>query len=258
MNAKKIILLILSLISSIAIIACSSTNDTTPQVVQFFSTYSSVEGVSISVEDYNFGKDPYIKIKWQNDTNEEFFIGEYFDLLYTNGISNSYSCAKDEVVFKDIALIIPAHDSYTKTYNLSSFDVSKKGYYTFAVNFNGSFLADFSLGYDVYDASSVTTKIRIYKYDLSPDPMPATLKLMSDGTATFTYSALSSYLNIGTYTNDGEKIVMTTDDNLYRFTFIIDGEKLIFDAKNSSELQRFRYESDGAPICPVPDGAVFE
>ena len=256
MKIRKITALLL--VFGVLFVGCSSTNDTTPQVVQLLSSYSSVEGVSISVEEYNFGKDPYIKIKWQNDTDAEFCISEYFDLLYIGENGSSHSCAKEDVAFKDIALIIPAHDSYIKTYNLSSFDVSKKGYYTFKVNFNGTFWVDFSLGYDVLGADIVATKIRSYTYDLSPDPMPATLNLSGDGTANFTYSALSSYLNIGTYTNDGEKIVMTTDDNLYHFTFIIDGEKLIFDAKNSSELQRFRYESGGEAICPVPDGAIFE
>ena len=355
-------------------------------ILRVLSSGSDADGVSISIVGYSFGENPYIKIEWRNDTDEEKSLSEYFDLLYSNGLGNSYSCAKDEVMFKDIAMIFPAHESYVKTYDLSAFDVSKSGYYTFKAPLNGYVWIDFILDYgsfyqdDIIELNDMTdeqksrlyfdgnaispmssirfepifrldtkkdfedfakrydfitfknggelitvaenfdenffddysillavvpnsTKVTVgefyvgdeemrlslhakneygkeqsnwlvitpiqkrslkeveltavlwgeyvgsqtYHYYLSSEIFPPSLVLCEDGTGNFSFSAVSSYANFGTYTNDGEKIVLTTDDNCYYFTFIIDGDRLIFDAENSSMAGGI-----------VPDGAVFE
>ena len=105
----------------------------------------------------------------------------------------------------------------------------------------------------VYEPKNTT-----YTYYFSPDLFPPKLVLYEDGTGSFSYSAFSSYMVYGPYTNDGEKIVLTTSDNMFHYTFRIDGEKLIFDAENSSEIPKYRYSENEAPKTPVPDGAVFE
>ena len=370
------------------------TKNTPPITV--LSSGSDLDGVSVSIKNYDFGENPYIEIEWKNDTDNELVIGEYFDLLYSNGMGNSFSCAKGDVVFHDIAYIIPAHNSTVMTYDLSSFDVSKSGYYTFQANFNGHFWIDFIVDYggfyqddiieiqpienenltklyqagnalspissmrfapifridskeefisfaeeydfirpkdggflkliaehcdetifenysffiavvtsspkvsvgefyvdekemrlslvtnerfpeEVSDWLIITAKPKselsnarpsavlvyepkntTYTYYFSPDPFPPKLVLYEDGTGSFSYSALSSYMVYGPYTNDGEKIVLTTSDNRFHYTFRIDGEKLIFDAENSSEIPKYRYSENEAPKTPVPDGAVFE
>ncbi len=366
-------------------------------VLRVLSSNSDVEGISISIKGYSFGDRPYLEIEWKNDTDKEFVMGEYFGLLYSNGMGNSFSCAKGEIVFHDIAYIIPAHDSTVMTYGLSRFDVSKSGYYTFKANYGGNLWIDFILDYgefyqdDIIELKSMTdeqrsrlyfdgnaispissirfepifrldtkkdfedfakkydfitfknggdlqtiidnmaenifddyslllavvpnsTKVtvgefyvgdegmrlhlhakneygdersnwlvitsvqkrelnnaeltatlwgelvkdRTYSYYFSPDLFPPSLVLREDGTGSFSYSVLSSTANFGYYKNNGETIVLTTEDKRYYFTFIIDGDKLIFDAKNSSEIPKYRYSENGVPITPVPDGAVFE
>lgn len=368
-------------------------------VLRELSANSDCYGLSISIESYKFGDKPYINVEWKNDTAKEIVIGEYFDLLYSNGMGNSFSCRKEDLVFKDIAYIIPAHDSMVMTYNLTQFDVSKSGYYTFKVKYAeqkylwidfivdyGEFYQDdiieieeientnlsklfqagnaispissiqfqpifridslddyknFAKKYDfitfknggdlqtiidnmdenIFDDYSLllavvpnSTKVtvgefyvgdegmrlhlhakneygdersnwlvitsvqkrefndseltatlwgelvkdRTYSYYLSPELFPPSLVLREDGTGSFSYSVLSSTANFGTYKNNGETIVLTTDDKRYYFTFIIDGDKLIFDAENSSEIPKYRYSENGVPQSSVPDGAVFE
>lgn len=367
-------------------------------IFRMLSSGSDYEGVSIAIKNYSFGDKPYLNVEWRNDTNEELVLDEYFDLLYSNGMGNSFSCAKENIAFKDIAYIFPAHDAMVMTYDLSQFDVSKSGYYTFKVNCGGKtlwidfivdygefyqddiieieeienenltklFLAgnalspissiqfqpifrfdtkrdyeNFAKKYDfitfknggdlltiaehmeenffddyslllavVPNSSKVTvgeffvgdegmrlhlhakneyggersnwlvitnaqkrelneTELtatlwgelvgdRTYYYYFSPDLFAPSLVLREDGMGNFSYSAFSSTVNFGSYKNNGETIVLTTDDDSRHFTFIIDGDKLIFDAENSSEIPKYRYSENGVPQSPVPDGAVFE
>ncbi len=366
-------------------------------ILRVLSSGSDVEGVSISIKNYNFGDKPYLKVEWKNDTNKDFAMGEYFDLLYSNGMGNSFSCAKEGVAFKDIGYILHAHDSIVMTYDLSHFDVSKSGYYTFKANYGGNLWIDFILDYgsfyqddiieledienenlsklfqagnaispissirfepvfrldtkkdfedfakkydfitfknggdlltlaqnldeNLFDDYSLLLAVvphsskvtvgeffvgeegmrlhlhakneyggerlnwlvitpvqkrelneteltatlwgelvgeRTYYYYFSPDPFAPSLVLREDGTGSFSYSVLSSTANFGRYKNNGETIVLTTDDKRYYFTFIIDGDRLIFDAENSSEIPKYRYSENGVLTTPVPDGAVFE
>ncbi len=366
-------------------------------ILRVLSSGSDTEGVSISIKNYHFGDRPYLKIEWKNDTDNEIGLSEYFDLLYSNGMGNSFSCAKESVAFKDIGYILPAHNSMVMTYDLSHFDVSKSGYYTFKAPCNGyvwidfivdygefyqddiieineienenlsklfqagnalspissiqfmpifrldtkkdftdfakkydfitfknngdlltiaehmdeNFFDDYSLLLSVVPNSSkvtvgeffvgdeemrlslhakneyggersnwlvitsaqkrelTTAKLtaalwgelvgdRTYHYYLSPELFAPSLVLREDGTGSFSYSMFSSYINFGTYKNNGETIVLTTQDMRFQYTFIIDGDKLIFDAKNSSEIPKYRYSENGVPMSPVPDGAVFE
>lgn len=53
---------------------------------------------------------------------------------------------------------------------------------------------------------------------------------------TFTYDFLSSYLPVGVYTIDKDELTMTTNDGKYKYVFLIDGDKLIFQEDDSSEV----------------------
>lgn len=74
----------------------------------------------------------------------------------------------------------------------------------------------------------------------------------------FEFSLLSSYYPRGTYEESTEKIVMKTDDGKNKYTFIKDGENLIFDAKNSSALPSYSYSSYAKPEICIPDKAVLK
>lgn len=85
----------------------------------------------------------------------------------------------------------------------------------------------------------------------------ATVTLYNDTEIMFNYSLLSSYIPYGTYTVDRGKIVMKTDDGRFTYTFKVDGDTLVFDAANSSELPEYNY-GNGEKFKPVPNGAVFK
>ncbi len=84
----------------------------------------------------------------------------------------------------------------------------------------------------------------------------AYIRLGDNGRFQFNYSMLSSYIGIGNYTLDDKKLIMKTDDGMNTYTFDVDGEKLIFNADESSKLPTYKL-GDGTEFEPVPDGAVF-
>lgn len=53
----------------------------------------------------------------------------------------------------------------------------------------------------------------------------------------FSHDLLSSYLPYGTYQIEGDVLTMTTDDNNYTYTFLIDGDTLIFQKDESSTVK---------------------
>ena len=63
----------------------------------------------------------------------------------------------------------------------------------------------------------------------------------------FTFSAESSYVGVGTYEINGDKLILRTDDGAVYF-FFADGDGYVFDAENSSG---FRWGAD------FENGSVF-
>lgn len=75
---------------------------------------------------------------------------------------------------------------------------------------------------------------------------------------TFTYSLLSSYLPRGTTEEEGDRLILRSDDGENHYTFRREGENLVFLAGESSPLPEYRYSGDSYETLPcVPDGAVF-
>ena len=105
---------------------------------------------------------------------------------------------------------------------------------------------------DTVDASEDNVIERIYVYEESDDVVKPIITLLGDNKCSFTFSALSSYLGIGTYTIEDDFFVLNTDDGLYTYTFKIEGEdmdRLIFVADKSSDyIHQGKFE----------DGSVFE
>lgn len=68
--------------------------------------------------------------------------------------------------------------------------------------------------------------------------LPPSLTLdMDKQSFVFTHDPLSSYLSIGTFTIDGDKLTAATDDGRYTYTFRLTGEDtLAFESKGSSLL----------------------
>ena len=105
---------------------------------------------------------------------------------------------------------------------------------------------------DTVDTSEDIVIKRIYVYEESDDVVKPIITLFDDTKCSFTFSALSSYLGIGTYTIEDDFFVLNTDDGLYTYTFKIEGEdmdRLIFVADKSSDyIHQGQFE----------DGSVFE
>lgn len=66
----------------------------------------------------------------------------------------------------------------------------------------------------------------------------------------FNYSVLSSYLPVGNYSIEGDRLVLTTEDDENQYVFIIKSDQLIYQKAESSIAQLGESEA-------VPDGAVF-
>ena len=105
---------------------------------------------------------------------------------------------------------------------------------------------------DTVDTSEDIVIERIYVCEESDDVFKPIITLLGDNKCSFTFSALSSYLGIGTYTIEDDFFVLNTDDGLYTYTFKIEGEdmdRLIFVADKSSDyIHQGQFE----------DGSVFD
>ncbi len=100
--------------------------------------------------------------------------------------------------------------------------------------------------------SSQTTvqyvSVGTYLMQESEEPVKPSLLLEDTKRFTFNYSALSSYIAIGTYEIFNGNLILKTDDGKYKYVFEIKDTSLIFKAKESSEIPSF---------ANVPDGAIF-
>ena len=111
-------------------------------------------------------------------------------------------------------------------------------------------VADFSVDrrYDQYYKSTVET-----------EPYPPSFVLRKNGRFTFMFSHFSSFLPQGTYTIEGTKLTLQTQgefDYKYVFEEVENGWRFI--AKESAEIPSFLHGENTEPICPVPDGTIFE
>jgi len=111
---------------------------------------------------------------------------------------------------------------------------------------------------EIFDAEIVFSEIYTsYEY-VSENGDKATLVLGKDKTFTFSFSQFSSYIAIGSYKNDGDKIILYDKDkkeNVYRFKNV--NGKFIFLADESAVLPKYRYNAESKSVSPVPDRAKF-
>lgn len=87
---------------------------------------------------------------------------------------------------------------------------------------------------------------RVYSYRDSEQLAAPSFTLQEDGTFTFHFSALSSYIGHGSYQLDENVLILTTDDGDFSYQFDIVEEGFAFDAEHSSEQIWYADFSDGA------------
>ena len=98
------------------------------------------------------------------------------------------------------------------------------------------------------DAEPFYDPVRVYAYRDSENIMLPSVTLYEDNTFTFSFSAISSYIGIGTYTVEDDVLTLNTDDGNYTYTFIMKDDTLIFDAERSSKTLWYSGLKDGAVL----------
>ena len=87
---------------------------------------------------------------------------------------------------------------------------------------------------------------RVYVLTSSEEIVKQTVYLQEDGRFTFDFSAQSSYIGTGAYTEDADRLTLITDDGNYCYLFDIVEDRLVFDAAASSEMTWYANLADGA------------
>lgn len=80
---------------------------------------------------------------------------------------------------------------------------------------------------------------------------------LKNGRFVFFTSVYSSYLCEGEYELTKDKLTLKSDDGRYTYVFNVDGENMVFDAKNSSEPEKFKPSANAEPVPIIQDGDVF-
>ena len=87
----------------------------------------------------------------------------------------------------------------------------------------------------------------IYELQEADEPVKPNLVLEEQNRFVFNYSALSSYLPIGSYEVDQDYLTLKTDDGEYQYVFEIKNNTLVFHQEESSPIS----------LGNVEDGSVF-
>ncbi len=74
----------------------------------------------------------------------------------------------------------------------------------------------------------------------------AAVTLYDNGTFQFVFSPLSSYIGVGEYSKQDDKLILETEDGEYTYTFDMSENSLIFDSENSSDNTWYSEFEDGA------------
>lgn len=97
----------------------------------------------------------------------------------------------------------------------------------------------------------LTGTYRLVKHGKSPAPVRPSVILSKNNKFYIHASVFSSYMPVGSYKMDDDRLTMTTYEGRYTYVFLLDGDKLIFQAGESSEITVYANER------PIVDGDVF-
>ncbi len=90
--------------------------------------------------------------------------------------------------------------------------------------------------------------VYIWKDKKSQYPLltDSSFTLYEKGLFVFTLNPLSSYMGFGSWTQEGDRLILTTDDGLYEYIFTAEGDGYVYDASAPKGYTNW-----------IPDGAVF-
>jgi hypothetical protein len=90
-------------------------------------------------------------------------------------------------------------------------------------------------------------RTRVYSFNDPEDVMKTAGVVLNDnGTFTFTFSPLSSYIGHGAYEIDGDTLTLNTDDGKYVYVFAMIDDTLVFNATASSGYVWFSGTTGGS------------
>lgn len=97
----------------------------------------SIDVVKISTK----GDEPFIEIRWNNDTDYDFTASNEYK-IYKHEIANNWELLNEgKYVWEDIAHVVPAKSSFTKKFSLKNFDIGEltnNGKYRFECPFSSA------------------------------------------------------------------------------------------------------------------------
>ena len=88
--------------------------------------------------------------------------------------------------------------------------------------------------------------IRTYVFTESEDVIKPSVTLFDNGYFSFTFSGISSYLGMGTYETENNRLTLHTDDGSFIYVFDMVEDHLEFDADASSKQLWFSNLYNGA------------
>lgn len=222
------------------------------------SSGTEVEGVTIDLSSAVSltGYSRYIEIEWNNQTDKLISFGEECHIFKKVG-SKWVECEiAENFAWNMLAYSLNDHSTRTHQYGHYSHEEFTSGEYRFETEFSiESELPrqDYKAWLEFEYESGVT-----YEYACKTDEDSAYITLTpATQEFSFTFSMFSSYWPRGTYEEDGEYIVMKTDDGKNKYTFKKESGSLVFVADKSSPMPEYRYSQDATPEVCLPDGAVF-
>lgn len=86
------------------------------------------------------------------------------------------------------------------------------------------------------NTDDVTLSVGKYVLQNSNELYPPYVLLQDSNKFVFMYSIVSSYSNQGSYTIDKDKLILTTYDDKFTYTFQITKKGIVFVAEKSSEI----------------------
>lgn len=221
--------------------------DTQTASLQLLEVSLPLENVGFTCEKIDWQNNvPVFFMHLQNNTAGDLGWGNEFSVYYNNERLSS------DRVFTDIWNLMFSGSEGNIEISLYGFDLSREGIYEIRKDFTASETTETA----IVRFSLFKHAVRVFTYREHEYDSPV-LTLLSDHRFSFSFSALSSYLPIGTYEENDTEVVLHTDDGKYTYTFRKKGDTLIFDAACSSAIPVFVYSAGGPAKKAVPDGAVF-
>lgn len=126
-----------AMIASIAVAVCFLTSPENEGGLLPLQSGTEKEGVSLEIVKTELSfPDPYIEIKWINDTGERIIFGEEFRILYENDGAWENCSIVPEPVWELVAYFAEANSSVTRRYKLSGQTMTALGKYRFEAPFS--------------------------------------------------------------------------------------------------------------------------